>query len=47
MEGNVELTKLVSIEIVCFLYTIDDIWMDNRGKAWCSESIDDDCYMER
>ena len=30
MEGNVELTKLISIEIVCFSYTIDDIWMDDR-----------------
>ena len=29
MEGNVELTKLVSIEIICFPYTIDVIWMDN------------------
>ena len=30
MEGNVELTKLVSIEIICFSYTIDVIWMDDR-----------------
>ena len=47
MEGNVELTKLVLIEIICFSYTVDAIWMDDRGKAWCSESIDDACYMER
>ena len=47
MEGNVELTKLVSIEIICFPYTIDVIWMDDRSKVWWSESIDDDCYMER
>ena len=30
MEGNVELIELDSIEIICFKYTIDSIWMDNR-----------------
>ena len=30
MEGNVELIELVSIEIICSSYTIDDIWMDDR-----------------
>ena len=47
MEGNVELIELDSIEIICFKYTIDSIWMDDRWKALWSESIDDDCYMER
>ena len=30
MEGNVELIERDSIEIMCFSYTIDSIWMDNR-----------------
>ena len=47
MEGNVELIELDSIEIICFKYTIDSIWMDDRWKTMWSESIDDDCYMER